>query len=103
MLSNYLSIEEYTGLLKYVAKHHGFCAAKPRSPRIKYVRCAFDTRTNAIYSVSLDDQNFAVVNENRKRQLKNWIYSYLKGEDDGFDPVRDDPEIDWSTLLKDRQ
>lgn len=68
--------------------------------RIKYVRSSFDTRTNYIYSIHLDGECFTVVNENRKRNLKKWIYAYLNNESDGFDPAVDDPGIDWKGVLK---
>lgn len=75
-------IEEFTELAKYIAKNHGLYGGSRK--RIKYVRCSFDTRTSEVFSVSLDGVDFATVNENGKRDLKKWVYCYLKGEGDGY-------------------
>lgn len=98
-----MTLEEFVELAKYVYANHGFTDFGNGKIHIKYVRCSFDTRTNEVYSITLDKVDFTTVNENRKRDLKKWVYCYLKGESDGFDPVRDDPEIDWKNLLKDKK
>ena len=98
-----MSLEEFTELAKYIYANHGFRDFSGGKTFIKYVRCSFDTRTNQVYSISLDKVDFTTVNENRKRDLKKWVYCYLRGMDDGFDLVRDDPEIDWKNLLKDKK
>lgn len=93
--SNYMSLNDYNELLIHISKYHSMYVG---GKRIKYVKSSFDTRTNCIYSIQLDSEDFTVVNENRKRNLKKWIYAYLNNESDGFDPARDDPDIDWARL-----
>ena len=94
-----INLEEFNDLVKFISDNHGFRSHKRGGKMIKYVRCSFDTRFNDIFSIQLDDKIFSVVNENRKRDLKKWLYSYLNDTDDGFDPIRDDPEIDWGNLM----
>lgn len=94
-----ITIEEFSELTKFIAKNHGFRSHNKNGRMIKYVRCSFDTRTNNIYSVILDDIHFSIINQNRKRNLKKWVYAYLNREDDGFDPIRDDPEMNWGELI----
>ena len=98
-----MTIEEFSELTKFISENHGFRSRKPGGRMIKYVRCSFDTRTNDIFSVILDDMIFSTTNENRKRDLKKWIYAWLNREDDGFDPIRDDPEIEWGELTNAQQ
>lgn len=74
-----MSLKDYVELLKYIDENHGWrnTLGKEGSKHIKYVRCTFDTRTNTIFSVELDDKNFTIVNENKDVDLKEWIYEYL--------------------------
>lgn len=75
-----MSFKEYTELLQYIVENHGWRKGfnKNGSKHIKYVRHSFDTRTNKIFSIQLDYEDFSIVNENRHRNLKDWIYGYLE-------------------------
>lgn len=74
-----MTLEEYQELVKYIYLNFGWrkSMGKNFSKRIKYIRCTFDTRTGEIFHVSLDHKDFTIVNENRHRNLKEWIYEYL--------------------------
>lgn len=96
---SYMSLEDFNELVKYISENHGFRSCKPNRKMIKYIQCSFDTRFGDVWSVVLDNVVFSVVNENRKRNLKKWIYAYLNDENDGFDPIRDDPEINWGEII----
>ena len=93
-----MSMSDYNILVAHIVENHGWRSkdawSGPRPP-IKYIRHSFDTRTNVVYSVTLDSNEFTVVNENRKRDLKRWIHCWLDGSSDGFDSKRDDPEF-WN-------
>lgn len=74
----YMTFREYAELVKFIFENHGwrdFC--KKNSKKIKYVDCSFDTRIGKIGYVKLDDSIFAIRNENRHRNLKEWIYAWL--------------------------
>ena len=74
-----MTYKEYAELLKYIVDNHGWRnICKEGSKHIKYVRNSFDTRTNLIFSIQLDKEDFTIVNQNRHRNLKDWIYEYLK-------------------------
>lgn len=70
-----MSIAEYLELVKYIHEHHSF--AKAKGKRIKYISNTLDFRTGNIYRIVLNDKEFAKVNQNRHRDLKEWIYGYL--------------------------
>ena len=73
-----MTFKEYVELLKYIVDDHGWRnLLKEGSKHIKYIRHSFDTRTNLIFSIQLDDKDFTIVNQNRHRNLKDWIYEYL--------------------------
>jgi len=74
-----MTFKEYAELLKFIVDNHGWRnLLKEDSKGIKYVRNSFDTRTNLIFSIQLDNEDFTIVNQNRHRNLKEWIYGYLK-------------------------
>lgn len=62
-------------LVKFIHENHSFRDMKGK--RIKYITHTLDFRTGEIYRVVLDDVEFAKVNENRHRNLIEWIYNYL--------------------------
>lgn len=70
-----LSIREFEALRDYINKYHGFVRGK--SPHVKYIRSNFDTRDGKIFSVVLDDQVFSITNENRDKNLLDWICKHL--------------------------
>ncbi|AMN31309.1 hypothetical protein BFS06_11455 [Clostridium perfringens] len=70
-----LSLKDYNELLVYIKKNHD--AVKGMGKRIKYVNPIIDMRTLEIYSIKIGNKNFSVVNENKHKNLKEWIYNYL--------------------------
>lgn len=74
-----MTIEEYTTLLKFIYDNHGWATSlqKLNSKHIKYVRCNYDTRTNDIYGITLDKIGFYITNQNRHKNLKDWVMKYL--------------------------
>jgi hypothetical protein len=82
-----MTIEEYAELLAYIYEKHDFVFSKGNSKHIKYVDCTFDTRTYGIFSVTLRGmfngatKNFSITNENRNRNLKEWIYNWLEDKE----------------------
>lgn len=72
-----LSIREYCELLGYINKHHAFGRLTGNGKQIKYISNKVDMRTGTIFSISLDNVEFTNTNENRHRNLKDWIYEYL--------------------------
>ncbi|MGL5713399.1 MAG: hypothetical protein ACRCX2_10300 [Paraclostridium sp.] len=80
-----MTLKEYFDLVRYIDKHHSFRELEGKA--IKYISHTFDTRTRTVYSVKLwggfsEDKEFTIVNENKDRELKEWIYNWLddKGE-----------------------
>jgi len=88
-----MTLFDYTVLVNYITERYSWHSIVAGHKHIKYIRSSFDTRSNMIYAIELDKTLFAVVNENRKRDLKKWIYSWLEDKDDGFKLERDDPEF----------
>lgn len=78
-----MSIIEYVELLKYIDENHSFGRLKGK--KIKYIEHIFDFRTNEIFCIKLrpicsDEVIFSITNENRDKDLKEWIYQWLKEE-----------------------
>lgn len=71
-----MSINEFNELLEYINKNHSFIGLKGKM--IKYISPTIDLRTGHIGMVRLDDKTFSKVNENRHKNLKNWIMEYLQ-------------------------
>ena len=75
-----LSIKDYLELLRHIQLHHSWISTDTDSiitKRIKYINASFDTRQNAYWRVELNGHSFALVNENKDRDLKEWIYEWL--------------------------
>lgn len=70
-----MSMGEYIELVKYILENHSFACLNGKM--IKYISNSFDTRTNSIYGITLDDVEFIKTNENSHRNLKKWIMEYL--------------------------
>lgn len=71
-----MSINEFNELLEYINKNHSFIGLKGKM--IKYISPTIDLRTGHIGMVRLDDKTFSKTNENRHKNLKNWIMEYLQ-------------------------
>lgn len=71
----YMSIQEFNELLNYIHKNHSFKDLKGKM--IKYISPTIDFRTGCIGKIVIDDVSFNKVNENRHRNLKNWVLEYL--------------------------
>ena len=69
-------MDEFNSLLKYINKNHSFKQLEGKM--IKYVSPTIDLRTGSIGCIKLDDKIFSQTNENRHRNLKEWIMQYLK-------------------------
>lgn len=72
----HMTISEFNSLLKYINKNHSFKQLEGKM--IKYVSPTIDLRTGFIGCIKLDDKIFSQTNENRHRNLKEWIMQYLK-------------------------
>lgn len=75
-----MTIKQYIELLAYIDKNHSF--RNLMGKHIKYIEHIWDFRTNKIFCVKLrpiyeDEIIFTTVNENKNRDLKQWIYDYL--------------------------
>lgn len=77
---NLMSIGEFLELLKYIQENHSFVTL--RGKRIKYISPTYDTRTGRIFHVHLrlggEGLHFSITNENKHRNLKDWIYEWLE-------------------------
>lgn len=85
---NYMTVEEFTDLLKYIQEHHSF--KKFNGKCIKYIYPSYDTRIGKIFHINLrrggESLDFSVTNENKDRNLAVWIYEWLdKGTWDSTD------------------
>jgi hypothetical protein len=71
--------QKYNELVEFILKNHSWHnGIKGRG--IKYIRPHFDTRTGEYYGVKFDGLNpaeFFVVNENRHRDLFDWVMGWL--------------------------
>ncbi|QUH22066.1 hypothetical protein [Alkaliphilus sp. B6464] len=70
-----MTLKEYLELVKYINENHSFRQLKGKM--IKYISHTLDFRTGHIHRVTLNHKEFATINENRHRNLKEWIYRYL--------------------------
>lgn len=74
-----MSIDDFRDVLNYIEKHHSF--RKGEGKRIKYVSPTCDMRMGDIFHVNLrltgEGKDFAIVNENREKDLKAWIIDWL--------------------------
>ena len=74
----YMTPRDYNELLKYIYKNYNPFKS---DQRIKYVDCSFDNRTGRIFSITIrtysEEVKFSITNENRHRNLKEWIYNWL--------------------------
>ena len=73
-----MKLEEFTELVDYVHGKHRF----GRGGRgIKYIEPVYDTRYGDIFCIIFrgwDDKIFSLTNENKNRDLKEWVYEWLK-------------------------
>ncbi len=70
-----MTLKEYLELLDFIMKNHSFSSLKGKM--IKSISNTFDTRTNEIYHIKLDDKAFNKINENRHKNLMKWVMNYL--------------------------
>lgn len=80
MKGTYMTVKEYVELLQYIDAKHSF--GRMQGKEIKYIEHVFDFRTNKIFCVKLrpilsDEVIFSITNENKDRNLKEWIYEWL--------------------------
>lgn len=72
-----MSMPQFQDVLRVIMTDHAW----GKGHWIKYVRPHFDTRTQDFYGVSLDGafghKDFFVVNENRDRDLTEWVMDFL--------------------------
>jgi hypothetical protein len=73
-----MTMQEYVDLVEYINKHHNF---PYNGKMIKYANSSIDFRNGLIWKVSLNDVDFSVVNKNRHKNLKEWIYDWLEKEE----------------------
>ncbi len=95
-----MSLEEFIEVLaEIMAKHSWFNGIQGHA--IKYVRPHFDTRTGDFYGVTFEGirgiKDLFVVNENRHRNLTEWIREFLALPPDkaGW--------VDWQEYNKNKQ
>lgn len=74
-----MSLKDLQDVLIYIEKNHSF--RKSMGKRVKYVYPSFDMRMGDIFHVKLriagEGLDFAIVNENKDRYLKEWILDWL--------------------------
>lgn len=70
-----MTFSEFVELVSYINENHSFKDLKGK--HIKYITPTYDTRTNVIHCIKLNDTIFSITNENKHRNLKEWIYNYL--------------------------
>jgi hypothetical protein len=84
-----MTLKEFEELVNYINENHGFWVlTKESSKQIKYIEPFYDTRSQKIHFVRFTLQGgiskeFKILNENRDKNLKEWIYSWLRSEIDG--------------------
>lgn len=90
-----MTLEEYNKLVQYINRYHNF---GQHGKMIKYIRCSYDTRTQNIFSVTLDSKSFTIVNDDKDRNLKQWVYDYLK--DNFVDNDKFTEDKNWQNMKK---
>jgi len=92
-----MSLKEYDELVDYIDKNHGINNPQ-RKKVITYITCFYHVKTKKVFGVTLQGEfeksvEFKIVGENRRRDLKKWIYCWLENKHDGFSVERDDPDM----------
>lgn len=72
-----MTLQEYLDLLQFIEENHSFRRMKGK--RIKYIGHTYDFRTHEIFSIRIDNVTFTKVNENRHKNLKEWVMNYING------------------------
>lgn len=76
----HMSLEDFTELVDHINKNHSFSEVKGK--RIKYITPIYDTRIGKIFCVNLrltgEGKYFSLTNENKDKDLKQWIYDWLE-------------------------
>lgn len=79
MPEGYMTLEEFTQLVKDIQATNSFARAKGKC--IKYITPVFDTRINQIFCINLrrsgDGLDFSTTNENKTKDLNKWIRAWL--------------------------
>jgi hypothetical protein len=75
-----MDMVDFVDLVEEIMKNHSwFTGIKGKG--IKYIHPHFDTRTGKFHAITFStmegDKTFAVVNENRHRNLREWITEWL--------------------------
>lgn len=77
-----MNIEQFHLLLAEIQENHPWPL---KGKCIKYVRPHYDTRTRTFFGVTFDTlsgtKEFFIVNENRHRDLCQWITEWLRGKE----------------------
>lgn len=78
-LKGYMTLEEFNELIAYIQTNHSF--PKMEGKKVKYITPIFDTRTGRIFSINLrlagEGIDFSVTNENKHRNLNEWVRDWL--------------------------
>ena len=78
ILKNYMEMNEFLELVNFILTDHRF---GEKGHHIKYVKPSFDMRLCVFYGVTLQGmlgtKDFFIVNENRHRNLNEWIREFL--------------------------
>lgn len=82
-LGKYMSLKDFVELTQYIHCYHSRTKSFERegSKRIKNIESSLDIETASVFKISLDNEEFSMLNHNRHRDLKQWIYNYLKEEE----------------------
>lgn len=79
MEDKHMNIDDFRKLCNYIEKNHSF--RKAQGKMIKYISPTFDMRIGKIFHVNLrrsgDGIDFSLTNENKDKDLKNWIVDWL--------------------------
>ena len=74
-----MSIEDFRDLCRYVDACHSFRDLKGK--KVKYISPTMDMRTGMIFHVNMrlvgKGMDFALTNENKDKDLKEWIFNWL--------------------------
>lgn len=86
-----MTLIEFNELVTFIITNHAWGGSVPfQGWKIKYIRPHFDTRSQTIFAIEFDGmfdhKVFSVTNENRHRNLKEWIHEWL----DSYPPTRRD-------------